>query len=89
MNKIGLLLPRSSFYNTIGFDLFEGLKSGLKKIGRDDIKLVTENIGFGTDKQQCYRSAEKLLLEEDVDLIIASKTQDSESIRQTLQSLRV
>lgn len=70
MLKIGILLPRSTYYETIGFDLYEGLKQGLKQAGRDDIKLVSENIGFGADKQQCYRSAEKLILEENVSLVI-------------------
>ncbi|WP_298138610.1 ABC transporter substrate-binding protein [Flavobacterium sp.] len=70
MLKIGILLPRSTYYETIGFDLYEGLKQGLKHAGRDDIKLVSENIGFGADKQQCYRSAEKLILEENVSLVI-------------------
>ena len=71
MKKIGLLLPKSTYYSTIGFDLFEGLKSNLKKIGLEDLKIVTENIGFGADKQQCYRSAEKLLLDENADLVVA------------------
>jgi branched-chain amino acid transport system substrate-binding protein len=71
MNKIGILLPRSTFYDTIGFDIFEGLKLGLQQLGTTDVKIVTENIGFGADKQQCYRSAEKLLLEENVTLVIA------------------
>lgn len=71
MNTIGILLPRSTFYTTIGFDLFDGLKQGLLELEREDIKIATENIGFGADKQQCYRAAEKLLLEENVDLVIA------------------
>jgi branched-chain amino acid transport system substrate-binding protein len=71
MQKIGILLPRSTFYETIGFDIFEGLRSGLKLIGREDVKIITENISFGADKQQCYRSAERLLLDENVDLVIA------------------
>jgi branched-chain amino acid transport system substrate-binding protein len=71
MQTIGILLPRSTFYETIGFDLYEGLRSGLKNLGRTDIKIVSENIGFGADKQQCYRSAERLLLEENADLVIA------------------
>jgi branched-chain amino acid transport system substrate-binding protein len=71
MGKIGILLPRSTYYQTIGFDLHEGLRSGLIHLGRSDIKIVTENIGFGADKQQCYRSAEKLLLEENVTIVIA------------------
>lgn len=71
MQIIGILLARSTYYQTIGFDLYEGLRSGLKHLGRSDIKIVTENIGFGADKQQCYRSAEKLLLEENVSVVIA------------------
>lgn len=71
MQTIGILLARSTYYQTIGFDLYEGLRSGLKQLGRDDIRIVSENIGFGADKQQCYRSAEKLLLEENVSLVIA------------------
>lgn len=71
MQKIGILLPRSTYYDTISFDIYEGFRSGLENIGKQDIKIITENIGFGADKQQCYRSTEKLLLEENVSLVIA------------------
>jgi branched-chain amino acid transport system substrate-binding protein len=71
MQVIGILLSRSTYYQTIGIDLYEGLRSGLKQLGRTDLKIVTENIGFGADKQQCYRSAEKLLLEENASIVIA------------------
>lgn len=71
MQTIGILLPRSTYYQSIGFDLYEGLRSGIKQTGREDIKIVTENIGFGADKQQCYRSTERLLLEENASIIIA------------------
>ncbi|OOV18659.1 ABC transporter substrate-binding protein [Flavobacterium sp. LM4] len=71
MQTIGILLARSTYYQSISFDLYEGLRSGLKHLGRNDIRIVTENIGFGSDKQQCYRSAEKLLLEENVSVVIA------------------
>jgi branched-chain amino acid transport system substrate-binding protein len=71
MQTIGILLPRSTYYQSIGFDLHEGLRSGIKQTGRENIRIVTENIGFGADKQQCYRSAERLLLEENANLIIA------------------
>ncbi len=71
MPTIGILLPRSTYYETISFDLYEGLRSGLKHYGFQDVKIITENIGFGSDKQQCYRSAEKLLLEENVTLVVA------------------
>ncbi len=71
MQTIGILLPRSTYYESIGFDLFQGLKLGLNEIGHSDIRVVTENIGFGAEKQQCYRSAEKLLLEENASIVIA------------------
>ena len=71
MQTIGILLVRSTYYQTIGFDLYEGLRSRLKQLGKDDIRIVTENIGFGADKQQCYRSAEKLILEENASVVIA------------------
>lgn len=71
MQTIGILLARSTYYQSISFDLYEGLRSGLKHLGRSDIRIVTENIGFGADKQQCYRSAEKLLLEENVSVVVA------------------
>lgn len=71
MQTIGILLARSTYYQSIGFDLYEGLRSGLKHLGRSDIRIVSENIGFGADKQQCYRSAEKLLLEENASVVIA------------------
>lgn len=71
MKKIGILLPKATYYTTIGFDIFEGIKTKLQQIHGSEIKLVTENIGFGADKQQCYRSAEKLLLDENVDIVVA------------------
>lgn len=71
MKKIGILLPKSTYYATIGFDIFEGIKTKLQQIHGSEIKIITENIGFGADKQQCYRSAERLLLDENVDIIVA------------------
>lgn len=71
MQKIGILLPRSTYYETINFDLFNGLKLGLQQLGLNEVTIVTENIGFGTERQALYRSAERLLLEEDVDVVFA------------------
>ncbi|MCA6365079.1 MAG: ABC transporter substrate-binding protein [Bacteroidetes bacterium] len=71
MPTIGILLPRSSYYETMSFDMIEGLRSGLRANGLDDVRVVTENIGFGAEKQQCYRSAEKLLLEENATVVLA------------------
>lgn len=71
MQTIGILLPRSSYYETMGFDMYEGLRSGLRAAGINDVRVVTENIGFGAEKQHCYRSTEKLLLEENASVIFA------------------
>jgi len=72
MHTIGLLLPRSTYYTGISFDLFEGLKSALHHLGASgEIRIVTENIGFGTDKQQCYKGAEQLIMHENATIVFA------------------
>jgi len=71
MRKIGILLPRSSFYAMIGPDMFEGLRSGLQQLGCGDIRICTEQIGFGADKRECYAAAERLLLQEEVSVVFA------------------
>lgn len=71
MHTIGILLPRSSFYEGMGFDMFEGLRQGLKHLGGDDIKIVSQNVGYGTEKQEVYRAAEQLLLQESVSIVFA------------------
>lgn len=71
MESIGILLPRSTFYASISFDIFEGFRAALRHIGREDIKIVSENIGFGAEKQECYRAAERLILQENVPVVFA------------------
>lgn len=71
MNTIGLLLPRSTYYAGLGFDLFEGFRSSLQSFGLGDVRVATENIGFGTDKQLCYRAAEQLIMHENANIIFA------------------
>lgn len=71
MQTIGILLPRSTYYNNIAFEMHAGLREGLKHAGRDDLRIITENIGFGAEKQTVYRAAEKLLLEENADVVFA------------------
>lgn len=71
MQKIGVLLPRSTYYETINFDIYQGLKLGLENLENKEYKIIIENIGFGAEKQQCYRAAEKLLLEENVSIVVA------------------
>lgn len=71
MQNIGLLLPRAPYYESIAFDMNAGFKAGIKHFNNNDIRLVTDNIGFGTDKQQVYRAAEKMLMDDDTGIIFA------------------
>jgi branched-chain amino acid transport system substrate-binding protein len=71
MITIGLLLPRSTYYTGISFDIFEGMKSSLEAHQPGKFRIVTENIGFGTDKQQCYRGAEQLIMHHDAKIVFA------------------
>lgn len=67
----GLLLPRSTDYPALGFDIVDGLRFNLLHSGLQDVRLITENIGFGEDASFTYARAEKLLLQDHVDVVIA------------------
>src|SRR4051794_32562428 len=71
MQTIGLLLPRSTYYTGLSFDLFEGVRFSLNFLEREDIRVVTENIGFGTDKQLCYKAAEELIMHQNATVVLA------------------
>lgn len=72
--RIGILLPRSVEYPSISFDLLDGLRINLRRLGINDISFHTENIGFGEDPEATHAAAEKLVLNHDVDFIIAYAT---------------
>jgi branched-chain amino acid transport system substrate-binding protein len=72
MLKIGILTPRSTLYPTMGFDILNGLKAGFAQYNlSNDITVVTENIGFGTDEADIYTKAEKMLLGDNAAIVIA------------------
>jgi branched-chain amino acid transport system substrate-binding protein len=71
MLRIGILTPRSTLYPTISFDILNGLKAGFAHLTLNDITLFTENIGFGTDEPDIYTKAEKMILGDNVDVVIA------------------
>lgn len=68
--KIGLLLPRSTDYPAMGFDMLDGIRTGLLHLGISDAMVFTDNIGFGEDTADTYAKAERLLLQEDVQLMV-------------------
>ena len=70
-DRIGLLLPRSTDYPSMGFDMLDGLRSSLQIAGNENASFFTENIGFGVDAALNYSKAEKLFLQDGVEMIIA------------------
>lgn len=71
MLRIGVLLPRSSLFPAFGLDILTGIKSCLKYSGiADNFKLLTDNIGFGIEEAEIYTKAERLLLQEDADVVM-------------------
>ncbi|MFT3827590.1 MAG: ABC transporter substrate-binding protein [Chitinophagaceae bacterium] len=68
---IGLLLPRSNEYPALGIDVMHGLRSYLQLQQRQDIAIVTENIGYGELPAVNYAKAELLILQHNVDVVIA------------------
>lgn len=69
--KVGVLLPRSSLYPSLAVNLVAGIKSAFKTYGVEDIQLCYDNIGFGEVESTVYAKTEKMLLQDDVMLVIA------------------
>jgi branched-chain amino acid transport system substrate-binding protein len=71
MLRTGILLPRSTLFPSLGLDILNGIKNYLKKQNLSDaVKLITDNIGFGVNEQEVYSKTEKMLLQEDVDIVV-------------------
>lgn len=71
MLRTGILLPRSTLFPSLGLDILNGIKSYLKKHNfSDEVKLIMDNIGFGVNEQEVYAKTEKMLLQEDVDIVV-------------------
>lgn len=67
----GLLFPRSNVHPLIGSSFLEGLKAYTKKEGLEkEINFYSESIGFGGAEKEVYAKAEKLLMIDDVDVLI-------------------
>ena len=69
-HRIGLLLPRSTDYPAMGYDIVDGLRLKLTQSGVDTVQFFSENIGFGGDEALNHAKAEKLFLEDNVDMIV-------------------
>ncbi|PHR37111.1 MAG: hypothetical protein COA38_00025 [Fluviicola sp.] len=64
--KIGLLLPQSKVYATMGKDFV----NGLRLLNIDGLELVIEGIGFGNDTDLITSKMDKLVMQDDVAAII-------------------
>jgi branched-chain amino acid transport system substrate-binding protein len=72
MLRTGILMPRSTLFPALGMDWLNGLKYQIRRHNAEDnIKIITENAGFGINEQEVYSKTEKLLLQEDADIVIA------------------
>ena len=71
VTRIGLLLPRSTDYPAMGYDMLDGLQSRLAADRDREYQFCTENIGFGENNEFSYSKAEKLFLHDKIDLLIA------------------
>lgn len=70
--KIGILHPRSVAHPSLGLDFADGLKAFLQQQRlQEEISLTLESIGFGGSEKEVYEKAEKLLVVENVDVLVA------------------
>src|SRR5215831_3737219 len=69
-HRIGLLLPRSTDYPSMGIDMLDGLRCQLASNDHSNTEFIIENIGYGTDTALNYSKAEKLLLQDNVDALV-------------------
>jgi branched-chain amino acid transport system substrate-binding protein len=70
--KIGVLYPRSKEHPGIMADFVDGLKTALLHHQlHQKILLITESISFGGQEKEVYEKAEKLLVLERADILVA------------------
>jgi len=68
--KIGMLFPLSNAYPGIGQDFIDGL-TALTSHDNTNITILKESVGFGAVEKDVCLKAEKLLISDDVDILIA------------------
>ena len=69
---VGILLPLSNAHPGISKDFMDGLNAFLaQKQLTGTVTIKKENVGFGGTEKEVYAKAEKLLISDDVDILIA------------------
>lgn len=69
--KVGLLFPMSNTYPGIGQDFMDGIHSLFKQQDIQTITILKEGVAFGGVEKEVYLKAEKLLVSDDVDVLVA------------------
>lgn len=89
ITRIGLLLPRSTDYPAMAYDMMDGLRCRLAIDSSREYQFCTENSGFGEDNALNYAKAEKLLLKDNADVLIAySNSPNAESLYHIAAALK-
>lgn len=68
--KIGVLVPQSSIQPAIGRDIIDGIRVGMPESIFDE-NLFIEDIGLGHKRELVIEKSQKLVLQNDVDIVIA------------------
>ncbi|MBK9486058.1 MAG: ABC transporter substrate-binding protein [Chitinophagaceae bacterium] len=71
MFTIGVLLPGSTLYPSIGMDFLQGIKAGFKFHQQTAPDIKVELISFGLKDDEIYAAAERLLLVNNADVLVA------------------
>ena len=70
--NVGIMYPRSKAHPLIMQDLVDGIKAFLaQQQPGTDINLISESVGYGGGEKEVYEKAEKLLMLEGVDVLVA------------------
>ena len=68
--KIGVLLAQSNAFPHLGRHYIDGVRMGFAHAGPGEAELKIEGIGLGGDKRALVDKAQKLVLEEQVDVLV-------------------
>jgi branched-chain amino acid transport system substrate-binding protein len=71
MLRTGVILPRSNLFPSLGLDILNSIKENCKAHHTyEDFTFFTDNIGFGFDEAEIYAKVEKMLLQDEADVIV-------------------
>ena len=71
MHTIGILLPGSTLYPSIGMDFLQGIKSCFKFNNFNEVDYQINLISYGLKDDDIYAAAEKMLLISNADVVVA------------------